>query len=87
MPEYRSQEENGAIRREYLRDLRMSHPAFYSLVVAQAHRFDVVGDELVVRFSPDHATLLAQCLGKKAWVERGLYQLTGRKMSLVASIE
>jgi len=83
MSEYRSQHENDELTQALLCEVRSVSPVFYALVFAQAQRIQVLGDEVVLSFGPGQSVLSEPLLGKKAWVERMLYQVTGRNMMLV----
>lgn len=63
--------------------IREQNKVFYGMVVAQAQKVDVAGDEIVFTFAPAHKHLRGQLDGKKAWVEQLAVSAAGRKMTVV----
>jgi hypothetical protein len=54
------------------------------MVVAQALKIDVAGDQIVFTFAPAHKTLRPQLEAKRAWIEGLAQTVAGRKITVVA---
>lgn len=66
-----------------LATIREQNKVFYGMVVAQAQKVEVEGDQVVFTFAPVHKHLRGQLDGKKAWLEQMALSAAGRKMTVV----
>ena len=86
MAELRTSTQNHEIKTALLESIRESHQVFFGLVLAQAHRVSIIGDDLAITFTRDHIALAAQCRAKSVWLEHVIYNLSGRKMTVTIGL-
>jgi hypothetical protein len=69
----------------FLNEIRKQKMSFYSMVVAQAQKIELSGDQITFSFSPPQKFLHEQVVQGKAWLESLAQQATGRRFT-VASV-
>jgi DNA polymerase-3 subunit gamma/tau len=77
---------NGAadLKPAILAAIREGNKGFYGMVVAQALKIELAGDQIVFTFAPAHKTLKPQLEAKRAWIEGLAQTVAGRKITVVA---
>jgi hypothetical protein len=68
-----------------LAQIRTEKKFFYGTVVAQAHRIDVRGDEVVFTFTPTHRALRAQLEQNRPWLEGIAENVAGRRITVATA--
>jgi ribosomal protein L12E/L44/L45/RPP1/RPP2 len=63
--------------------IREGNKTLFSMVVAQAQKIEVAGDNVVFTFAPTHKSLSSQLETKRAWVEQLAQSAAGRKLRLL----
>ena len=63
--------------------IREGNKTLFSMVVAQAQKIEIAGDNVVFTFAPTHKSLSAQLETKRAWVEQLAQSAAGRKLRLL----
>jgi DNA polymerase-3 subunit gamma/tau len=72
----------GNFKDAFLSQIRTEKKFFYGTVVAQAHRIDVHGDQVVFTFTPTHKALRAQLEQHRPWLEGIAENVAGRRISV-----
>ncbi len=67
---------------DFLSQVRAEKKFFYGTVIAQAHRIDVKGDEVVFTFTPTHRALRAQLEQNRSWLEGVAEKIAGRRIAV-----
>ncbi len=68
-----------------LAQIRSEKKFFYGTVIAQAHRIDVKGDEVVFTFTPTHRALRAQLEQNRPWLEGIAEKVAGRRITVTTA--
>jgi len=68
----------------FLNEIKKQKMSFYSMVVAQAQRIELNGDQIMFSFSPPQKFLHEQVVQSKSWLERIAQQAIGRKISVTS---
>jgi len=69
----------------FLNEIKKQKVSFYNMVVAQAQRIELNGDQITFSFSPPQKFLHEQVVQSKSWLEGVAQQATGRRLT-VASV-
>ena len=72
----------GALKDALLAEIRKSKGVFYSTVVAQAQRIDVIPGTVTFAFSANQGALRAMFEQNRAWLESVAEKLAGRKVAV-----
>jgi DNA polymerase-3 subunit gamma/tau len=73
------------LKATFLEEVRKAKKYFHGTVVAQAQKIEFEGDKVVFTFGPQHRALREQLEQTRPWLEAAASQLSGRRMSIVAS--
>ena len=68
-----------------MNEIKKQKVSFYNMVVAQAQRIELNGDQITFSFSPPQKFLHEQVVQSKSWLEGVAQQATGRRLT-VASV-
>ena len=71
---------------KFLAEVRRARAVLYNTVIAQAHKIDVEGSEVMFTFLPNHRTLREKLDQNRPWLEQVATEVAGRKM-VVASAQ
>ena len=75
----------GDVKDALLAQIRSEKKFFYGTVIAQAHRIDVKGDEVVFTFTPTHRALRAQLEQNRPWLEGIAEKVAGRRIAVTTA--
>ncbi|HSL22794.1 MAG TPA: DNA polymerase III subunit gamma/tau [Vicinamibacterales bacterium] len=75
----------GNFKDAFLAQIRQEKKFFYGTVVAQAHRIDVRGDEVVFAYAPNHKALRAQLDQHRAWLEGIAENVAGSRVTVTSA--
>jgi DNA polymerase-3 subunit gamma/tau len=70
------------LKDSFLAQIRADKKFFYGTVVAQAHRIDVKGDEILFTFTRTHEALRAQLEQSRPWLEGIAEKVAGRRITV-----
>ena len=67
-----------------LATIRERNKTFFSMVVAQAQRVDLDGDQVIFTFAPAHRALRGQLDLRRPWIEELARSAAGRPLAVVS---
>ncbi|MBI3402856.1 MAG: DNA polymerase III subunit gamma/tau [Acidobacteria bacterium] len=73
----------GGFKDALLSEIRKAKGVFYNMVVAQAQKIEVAGDQMTFTFSPAQRALREQLEQNRAWLESLAQAAAGRKIAIV----
>jgi DNA polymerase-3 subunit gamma/tau len=74
----------GNLKDALLAEIRKSKQVFYNMVVAQAQKIEVAGDQVTFTFAPNQRTLRETFEQNRSWLESVGQQVAGRRIAFAA---
>ena len=76
--------QTGNAKDAFLAEIRKQKMVFYSTIVAQAQKIDVIGDKITFTFSANQRSLRDALEEKRSWLESIAQQATGRRFAVTS---
>jgi DNA polymerase-3 subunit gamma/tau len=75
----------GNLKDALINEIRKAKGVFYNMVVAQAQRVEIAGDQVTFSFSPTQRALKDQFEQQRTWLETLAQSVAGRRITFVAA--